>query len=104
MNYKRYTVLKYSIVDDEIINAIIYYETISPLLGLRFENNIQHALDNLEIHPENYFNLDDNKHRRIIIEGFSYTFIYCIDENQIIMKMLFPLLEDPAKLWVGITK
>jgi len=33
-----YEVLKYSIVDDEIEKAILYYESISYDLGLRFEN------------------------------------------------------------------
>ncbi len=66
-----YEVLKYDIVDDEIEDVILYYENISYQLGHRFENAIQEALDNLETNPEHYFNLEDNKHRRITIEGFA---------------------------------
>ena len=39
-----YELLKYGIVDDEIEKAILYYETISYDLGLRFENEIEKAV------------------------------------------------------------
>lgn len=97
-----YEVLKYDIVDDEIEHVISFYEGISYKLGVRFENEIQRALDRLEGHPENYFNLEDKKHRRLTIEGFPYAFIYCIEDNRVIVKMLFPQLEDPAKLWARL--
>ena len=97
-----FKLLKYAVVDDEIVNAVAYYDSISPVLGLRFETNIFIALDELEINPENYFNLDDKKHRRIIITSFPYALIYCIEGETVIIKMLFPLLENPAKLWIGI--
>lgn len=94
-----YEVLKYDTVDDEIETVIVYYETISFDLGLKFENEIINALNSLENHPFNYFNLEDHKHRRIIIHGFPYAFIYCVEENVVIIKMLFPQRQDPAKLW-----
>ena len=97
-----FNILKYDVVDDEIVAAIVYYESISPVLGLRFETNIEKAFDELETNPENYFNLDDKKHRRIVIQGFPYAFIYCIEDTSVIIKMLFPLLKNPAKLWIGL--
>ena len=54
-----YNVLKYSIVDDEIIRAILYYESISYNLGLKFETEIEKALDKLETNPTYYFILKD---------------------------------------------
>ena len=97
-----FKILKYEIVDDEILNAVNHYESISLSLGLKFENSIEKALDELEKNPENYFNLEDKKHRRIIIGKFPYAFIYCIEKKVVIIKMLFPLLKNPAKLWIGI--
>ena len=94
--------MKYAVVDDEIVNTIVYYETISLILASRFETNIEHAFDELETNPENYFNLDDKKHRRIIIKGFPYAFIYCIEGASVLIKMLFPLLENPTKLLIGL--
>jgi hypothetical protein len=94
--------LIYSIVYDEIIEAIEYYESIYPQLGKRFERAIQSALDNVEATPLAYFNLDDGKHRRIPIHGFPYAFIYCFTGNEIIVKMLFPLMQDPARLWARV--
>ncbi len=98
----RYKLLKYSVVDDEIVNTIIYYEAISYSLALKFEIQINKAFDELETNPANYFNLNDKKHRRITIEDFPYALIYCIENETVIVKMLFPLLQSPAKLWIGI--
>jgi len=97
-----YNVLKYSIVDDEIIRSIIYYESISYNLGLRFETEIEKALDKLERNPKFYFVLKDKKHRRIPIEGFPYALIYSIQDDNVIVKLLFPQKEDPAKLWAQL--
>lgn len=97
-----YNVVIYSIVYEEIVDAILHYESIYQKLGQRFEAAIQKALDNLENNPQHYFNLEDKKHRRITIEGFPYAFIYCIEEKDVIVKMLFPQLQDPAKLWARI--
>ena len=97
-----FKILKYQIVDDEILNTILYYESISPALGLKFEKNIEIAFNELEKNPENYFNLEDKKHRRIIIDKFPYALIYCIQIDTVIIKMLFPLLKNPTKLWIGI--
>ncbi len=97
-----YEVIKYNIVDDEIEKAILYYESVSYELGLRFETEIEKALDNLETNATHYFNLEDKRHRRIIIEGFPYAFIYSIEGRKVIVKILFPQKEDPAKLWVRL--
>lgn len=53
-----YEVIKYNIVDDEIEKAILYYESVSYELGLRFETEIEKALDNLETNATHYFNLE----------------------------------------------
>lgn len=97
-----YNVLKYSIVDDEIIRAILYYESISYNLGLKFETETEKALDKPETNPTCYFILKDRKHRRILIEGFPYAFIYSIQNTDVIVKVLFPQREDPAKLWAQL--
>ena len=97
-----YNVLKYDVVDDEIEAVIIYYESISFGLGERFENEIENALTNLEGNAHHYFNLEDKVHRRIPIAGFPYAFIYSIAGSEVIVKMLFPQLQDPAKLWARL--
>lgn len=97
-----YEVVKYHIVDDEIEKAILYYESVSYELGLMFETEIEKTLDKLETDAAYYFNLEDKKHRRILIEGFPYAFIYSIEGDRVIVKILFPQKEDPAKLWARL--
>lgn len=84
-----YNRLKYSIVDDEIIRAILHYNSVSYNLGLRFENEIEKAFNQLEKNPIFYFILKDGKHRRIQIEGFPYSLIYSIQDENVIVKLLF---------------
>jgi hypothetical protein len=72
MNYE---VLKYSIVDEEIMQVIAFYETISYNIGLAFEAEVQNALNKLERNPKYYFVLEDGKHRRKIIGQLPYAFI-----------------------------
>lgn len=90
-------------VDFEIERVILYYESISYNLGIKFETEVEKTLDKLENIPGYFFILDDKKHRRIPIEGFPYAFIYCIENNQVIVKILFPQREDPAKLWIQLS-
>lgn len=98
----RYKVFKYELVDVEIERVVLYYETISYDLGLKFENEVERAFDKLETSAAYYFMLSDKIHRRIPIEGFPYTFIYSIETDLVIVKILFPQKEDPAKLWVQL--
>ncbi|MGN6195540.1 MAG: hypothetical protein ACTHOB_11430 [Ginsengibacter sp.] len=97
-----FKVLKYDIVDLEVENVLLYYDSISTELGIRFQTEVERALDKLEINPAFYFVLEDKKHRRIIIEGFPYAFIYCIEKDEVIVKILFPQKEDPARLWIQL--
>ena len=98
----RYKVLKYDLVDIETERVVLYYESISYDLGVKFENEVEKVLDKLETSPRSYFMLADRIHRRIPVEGFPYAFIYCIKNDQVIVKILFPQKEDPAKLWIQL--
>jgi hypothetical protein len=97
-----FKVLKYDLVDLEIETVLLYYDLISNELGIRFQTEVEKALDKLESNPKFYFLLEDKKHRRIVIEGFPYAFIYCIEKDEVIVKILFPQKEDPAKLWIQL--
>ena len=94
-----YSVLKYSIVDDEIMLVLEYYYQISETLGIRFEKEILSAFSRLILNPQHYSFIDKNSHRRINIEGFPYMLVYTIEREVVIVKMLFPQRDDPAKVW-----
>ena len=52
-----------SVVDDEIERVILYYESVSYSLGLRFENEVENVFDKLESGADYYFNLPENMPR-----------------------------------------
>lgn len=94
-----YNLVFYRIVYSEIEETIFYYSEINSKLGLRFKNALQSSLDDLEEKPNHFFNLEDGEHRRIVIKGFPYAFIYSIVGNEVFIKMLFPMHQDPDQLW-----
>lgn len=94
-----FNVKKYNIADDEIEKVILYYETISNSLGKKAETEILATLAKLSNHANHYLFLPDKIHRRIQVHGFPYMFVYTIETNNVIVKILFPQKEDPAKLW-----
>jgi len=95
----RYEVLLYDVVWEEIKLVVDYYDAISPSLGLAVENVILQTLKKLETSPTYYFLLSDKKHRRIILDQFPYMFVYTVQDDVVMVKILFPQKEDPAKLW-----
>jgi len=100
----RYKVFKYASVNDEIEEVIKYYESVSDSLGKRVEDEILKALYELENNPNHYFNLADNIHRRILVNGFPYMLVYTIESDTVLVKILFPQRDDPAKLLQKLTR
>jgi plasmid stabilization system protein ParE len=92
MNYKL-IILRSAEADIEA--AFRYYLTLSVDLGIRFEAAMDKALEKLKKTPNNYFNLEDLRHRRFQVEGFPYIFIYEVEQQHVIKKMLFPQKDNP---------
>lgn len=59
---------------------------------------LKKALDKLEASAAYYLILEDKLHRRIRVKGFPY-FCICIEGSLVIVKILFPQKDHPAKLW-----
>jgi plasmid stabilization system protein ParE len=91
----RYNLLVLKCAEIDIEVAFRFYLEISLELALRFEAAMDKAMGKLKRTPNNYFNLDDGRHRRIQVDGFPYMFIYEIEEDDVIIKMLFHQKNDP---------
>jgi hypothetical protein len=98
----RYKVILYEVVWEEIRLVVDYYDSISPTLGLAVENAILQALRKLETSPTYFLLLSDKKHRRIMLHQFPYMFVYAVKDDVVMVKILFPQKNDPAKLWTNL--
>lgn len=96
--------IKYSSVDDEIVAVSAYYFYISHEICLKFEYEVNRALDKLEENPSAFFNISIKPYRRIVIKGFPYALIYRIMDDKVFIVMLFPLKNNPKELMARIRK
>jgi hypothetical protein len=95
----RFKILKINFFDDEVLEVSSYYFSISPNISRRFDAEINNALDKLEENPFAYFNLNIYPYRRIVLRSFPFAIIYRIEDDLVYVLVLFPLKDDPAKLY-----
>jgi plasmid stabilization system protein ParE len=73
-----------------------YYFRISPGLALAFENELEWLFLKLSRSPQHYYNLQDGIHRRVSFDKFPYFLLYAIEQERVIIKMLYPHKGDPG--------
>jgi hypothetical protein len=96
--------IKYSLVDDEIVAVSAYYFSISPEISLKFEFEINRALDKLEENLFAFLNISIKPYRRIVIKGFPYALVSRLMDDKLFIVMLFPLKNNPNALMERIRK
>ncbi len=83
-----YQMIKAEVIKYDVIEALDYYDSVSSTLGIRFENELNIAFDNLEKHPHHYFNLKKD-YRRIPLKSFPYMVVYRIEQQTVIVVAVF---------------
>jgi plasmid stabilization system protein ParE len=96
MNFE---ILKLNYFDDEVLAVSADYFAISPNISKRFDKEINYALDKLVENPLAYFNIDIKPYRRIVVRSFPFAIIYRVEGNLVYVMLLFPLRDDPEKLF-----
>jgi hypothetical protein len=94
-----FKILKLNYFDDEVLAISTNYFIVSPSISRRFDSEVNNALDKLEENPLAYFNLEIKPYRRIVLRTFPFAIIYRVEENFVYVMLLFPLRDDPAKLF-----
>ena len=82
-----------SIAEDELENAIVYYEGKEKGLGLRFLAEIN-CLDRIQHYPHAWFQFSKNT-KRCRTKVFPYGVIYQIEKEEIVIVAVASLLRDP---------
>lgn len=82
------------IAEDELENAIVYYEGKEAGLGLRFLTEINNCLDRIQKYPHAWFEFSENT-KRCRTKVFPYGVIYQVEEEEIVIVAVASLLRDP---------
>ncbi len=79
-----YDVIIKPIVFLDVEEAIIFYNKISNYLAIRFYKNLQVSLEEIKLHPDNYFYISKPV-RRHTIKKFPYSIYYIVSDKSIIV-------------------
>jgi len=79
-----YVVNVHEAIWDDVKDARIYYETVSPVIADKFDEALDIALQNLQQQPQFYFN-KSTKYRRIRLLRFPYQIVYSITKETVIL-------------------
>ena len=83
----------------ELAEAIDYYERAVPGLGLEFLDEVERTVNRILLQPEAWVRVAD-RHRRCRTRRFPYGLIYCVEGDAVIITAVFNLRRHPAS-WKG---
>src|SRR5260221_14650203 len=89
--------------EQDMDEAILWYEEQQTGLGIRFYFRLLEKLAKLKVNPQYYF-YTHGEYRRIIVDPFPYSIIYKIVDSTILVLALFHHSRNPAELVKRITK
>ncbi|MFH2047523.1 MAG: type II toxin-antitoxin system RelE/ParE family toxin [Pseudomonadota bacterium] len=80
--------------NNELDEAVRYYNHQLPGLGVRFFQEIAAAIERIELMPEAWTKIGEQT-RRCILKGFPYALLYIIEPKAIIITAVAHLHRDP---------
>ena len=83
-----------SIAEDELEDAIVYYEGKEAGLGLRFLTEINNCLDRIQQYPNAWLQFSENT-KRCRTKVFPYGVVYRMEKEEIVIVAVASLLRDP---------
>lgn len=80
--------------EEEFIEAIAYYESCEPGLGLDFSREVYAAIQNVTGFPALWPKVDDDIHR-CLVHRFPYGVLYSIEPDGVFILAVMHLHRDP---------
>jgi plasmid stabilization system protein ParE len=94
----KYKLIVLPVAQQELSEALTYYNDISQELALKFLDLIETNFKKLEEHPEYYSFFQNSKSiRNLQLEIFPYTILFQIDNESVIIGAVFNTHQDPLK-------
>jgi plasmid stabilization system protein ParE len=82
--------------------ALTWYADISPALGKRFAQAVQHAF-NRALHQTAQFKIAIPPYRRLLVPHFPYEIFYAYDDEELVVYSVFHIAQDPVKWQENLT-
>ena len=80
--------------NNELDEAILYYDHQLPGLGFRFFQEIAASVERIRFMPEAWTKIGERT-RRCILKGFPYALLYVIETEEILITSVAHLHRDP---------
>lgn len=94
------TVVFNSLAEQELADAVVYYEEQRPELGLEYLEEVEHAVNLLRRYPETGSKVRGSV-RRLILPRFPYSLLYRILENGQIRVLAIAHHKRRPQHWLG---
>ena len=83
-----------SLANNELDEAVRYYDHQLPGLGFRFFQEVSAAIDRIRFMPEAWTKIGERT-RRCILKGFPYALLYIIEPSEILITAVANLHRNP---------
>ena len=80
--------------NEELDEAVRYYDHQLPGLGFRFFQEVDAAIERIRVMPEAWTKIGDRS-RRCILKGFPYALLYVVEPSEILITAVANLHRDP---------
>ena len=80
--------------NNELDDAVRYYDHQLPGLGFRFFQEVTSAIERIKFMPEAWMKIGENT-RRCILKAFPYALLYVIEPEEILITAVANLHRDP---------
>lgn len=89
--------------EQDIDEAILWYEEQQTGLGIKFYYSLLEKLEKLKVNPQNYYCIHE-EYRRIVIDPFPYNIIYKIYNSTILILAVFHHSRNPVEILKRVKK
>ena len=83
----------------ELAEALSYYESASPGLGLEFLDEVERTISRIALQPEAWTRISEN-HRRCLMRRFPFAIIYSVEQDELLITAVMNLRRHPDS-WKG---
>jgi plasmid stabilization system protein ParE len=92
-----YEVIMPADAEQDVDEAILWYEEQQTGLGLRFYFSLLQRLESLKANPT-YYTFIHKEYRRITIDPFPYSIVYKVYDTTVVVLAVFHQSKNPAAL------